>query len=61
MLIVVLMCVTDMPTSSVSQKSRSTVSHGDPELIKWLKLQGADDDSMDRVGPEAANPQPCLF
>lgn len=55
------MCVTDMPTSSVSQKSRSTVSHGDPELIKWLKLQGADDDSMDRVGPEAANPQPCLF
>ncbi|XP_035650258.1 mitogen-activated protein kinase kinase kinase 5-like [Oncorhynchus keta] len=39
----------DMPTSSVSQKSRSTVSHGDPELIKWLRLHGADDDSMDRI------------
>ncbi|CDQ64390.1 unnamed protein product [Oncorhynchus mykiss] len=39
----------DMPTSSVSQKGRSTVSHGDPELIKWLRLHGADDDSIDRI------------
>uniref|UniRef100_A0A4W5MWU9 mitogen-activated protein kinase kinase kinase n=1 Tax=Hucho hucho TaxID=62062 RepID=A0A4W5MWU9_9TELE len=30
-------------------RSRSTVSHGDPELIKWLRLHGADDDSMDRI------------
>ncbi|KAK6295137.1 hypothetical protein J4Q44_G00343630 [Coregonus suidteri] len=39
----------DMPTSSVSQRSQSTASHGDPELIKWLRLHGADDDSMDRI------------
>ncbi|CDQ57492.1 unnamed protein product [Oncorhynchus mykiss] len=45
----VLLLLTDMPTLSVSQRSKSTMSHGDPKLIKWLKLQGADDDSMDRI------------
>lgn len=35
-------------TPSVSTQS-SLGSEGDPELLKWLRLHGADADSIDRV------------
>lgn len=43
----------DIPMSSSSlegQTSQPAEGHEDPELSSWLRLYGADQDSIDRVG-----------
>lgn len=43
----------DTPVSSSSlegQTSQPAEGHEDPELSSWLRLYGADQDSIDRVG-----------
>lgn len=40
-----------LPSESLKeQRSQAADRHEDPELSSWLRLSGADQDSIDRVG-----------
>lgn len=60
-----VLCLADTPTSSdcpEGQKTLPSQRHEDTELTSWLRLYGADQDSIERVRPcrEADQTDVCL-